>query len=524
MKKIFIASFLFLLCSAYAAPLKIGWASRDVSTAEPIAIPGHFNLRLSKGISDPTLVTALVIENSQDSVIFLSCDVLGIYRHIAAGIKERLKKTDPAVPVEKLIINATHSHTSATLIPYRKSIPDEIKTCDEKKYISFFMDQAAEAVAEAWKKRSPGAVAWGYGYVVAAHSRRVVYSDDLSRRPGQNRFTGIQNGHAKMHGSTADPKFSHYEAGSDAFANYLFTFDPDGKLTGAIINLPATAQCGGDMQRISADYWHEARLALRKKFGPIHILPQCAAAGDLTPGLQHYKAAQARRIRLKYGKDVNLGIGRRLDITEQIMNSFSEVLAWAKKDIRKELPLKHIVRVVKLDRKTVTEEEFNEARRHLAEMEKQNADITALPPEKQLFQQTRRLTLAAKLKNVIRRYETQKKTPAVFSEIHVVRLGNIAFATNTFELFMDYMHRIQGRSPFEQTFIIELAGSDRPVARGYLPTERAVRNKGYSACVYCSDIVSPLGGQQLVDETVRALNSLLPKSKKAKKETGFGGI
>jgi len=31
-------------------------------------------------------------------------------------------------------------------------------------------------------------------------------------------------------------------------------------------------------------------------------------------------------------------------------------------------------------------------------------------------------------------------------ELHVVCLGDIAFTTNRFELYMDYMHRIQARS------------------------------------------------------------------------------
>ena len=73
---------------------------------------------------------------------------------------------------------------------------------------------------------------------------------------------------------------------------------------------------------------------------------------------------------------------------------------------------------------------------------------------------------------------------------------------------MDYMHRIQARSPFIQTFVVELAGHlGRDQQGGYLATQRAVDNRGYSATInQCP--VSPKGGQELVDATVKGLKEL----------------
>ena len=71
---------------------------------------------------------------------------------------------------------------------------------------------------------------------------------------------------------------------------------------------------------------------------------------------------------------------------------------------------------------------------------------------------------------------------------------------------MDYMHRIQARSPFEQTFIVQLV-TDRNGVGSYLATEKAIANKGYSATPYCN-LVSPAGGQQLVNETLKVLNEV----------------
>jgi len=95
-----------------------------------------------------------------------------------------------------------------------------------------------------------------------------------------------------------------------------------------------------------------------------------------------------------------------------------------------------------------------------------------------------------------------------------VRVGDMAFATNRFELYMDYMHRIQARSPFEQIFIVQLTGVPGPDGGTYLATERGAWGKGYSASRYCN-LVSPKGGQELVDETVAILFSSFRRDRQA---------
>ena len=84
----------------------------------------------------------------------------------------------------------------------------------------------------------------------------------------------------------------------------------------------------------------------------------------------------------------------------------------------------------------------------------------------------------------------------------MTKVGEIAFASNPFELYQDYMHRIQARSPFVQTFITQLAGRGK-----YLPTKRGEFNKGYSASIFCNFVGSE-GGQELVEYTLDVLGRL----------------
>src|SRR5690606_2692312 len=89
--------------------------------------------------------------------------------------------------------------------------------------------------------------------------------------------------------------------------------------------------------------------------------------------------------------------------------------------------------------------------------------------------------------NVRKHYETQLYEPKYYVEIHTIRLGDIAIATNPFELYLDYGVRMKARSPAIQTFVVQLAGSGT-----YLPTQRAVEGRGYGA-IPASNIVGPKG-------------------------------
>ena len=502
--------------------LKIGWASRDVSTDKPINIPGQFHMRVSQGILDPVTVTALVVDNGVDLVVFLSADLVVIRSGLLDEVRAAVAARNPAIPVGKILMNATHAHTGPshyadsgkrdlnnnTSTALTAEVPhDGIAIASSDDYRHFLAAQAGEAVCEAYGKRAPGGIAYGYGFAVVSHSRRVVYFDDLSKRSGAvvNSTHGL-NGHAAMYGNTNDPGFSHYEAGADPFVNLLYTFDPAGRLTGAIVNVPCPSQNSEHEYRLSADYWHDVRLAIRREHGDIFILPQCAAGGDLSPRLLHYKPAQARRFALKYGAGLQTERAARKDIAERVAAAFSEVLAWAARDIQTALPLSHVVKTVHLSRRLITDEEAAYARRGLEELNRQPFKTDGTP-EDRLYHNSRLVAGRNRFLRAINRFELQKRESKLPMELHALRIGDVAFASNRFELYMDFQHRLQARSPFTQTFIVQLAGQPGEDGGTYLCTERGAWGKGYSASMFCN-LVSPQGGQELVEETLRVLQDL----------------
>lgn len=498
--------------------LKIGWSKRDVSTDKPVMINGQMHIRISKGVLDPIMLNCLVIEDDKDIAAFLSGDFVN-GNGVLDMIRNKVSTLRPEFPVKKILFNVTHTHCGPMIITgnAQEQVPHNgIDIYPPDKYREYMTNMAAEAIIEAYDNRQEGAIAYGYGYAVVSHSRRTVYFDDFSKR-GNGR-TGPKNlyvnGHAVMYGNTNDDQFSGYEGGADHYVNLVYTFNKDGKLTGAIINVPCPSQNSEMESHLTADYWHDVRQILCKKYGDIGILSQCAAAGDLAPRILHYKTAEERRFKLKYADtqidsrfDSTREKLRRLDIAQRICEAFDEVLSWAGKELIWDAEVKHSVRDISVPRRLVAKELYEDALAELPKLE-QAGFVSTGDAKKDYIANTTQMSGISRYKRIIQRYEDQQKDPNTLVELHTIRIGDIAFASNPFELYIDYQHRIQARSPFTQTFIVQLcAKPDGNYSAGYLATERAAANVGYSAAIYDNQ-VAPEGGNTLVEETLKELNRL----------------
>ena len=193
------------------------------------------------------------------------------------------------------------------------------------------------------------------------------------------------------------------------------------------------------------------------------------------------------------------------DIASRIVAAFDEVLAWAGKEKFAAPELKHEVRTVKLSRRMFPEIMVEEEKRNYENLLSEEY-ATDDEPWAMLRTNSMLTSRRNRCQGVVKRAAIQEQEPYITTVVHAVKLGNVAFASNRFELYMDFMHRIQARSPFEQTFIVQLV-SDEFGTGSYLATERGVANKGYSASPYCNQ-VSPQGGQELVNETLKVLAEL----------------
>lgn len=477
---------LFLMLSSYSLfaresnhkehKLYAGWSSKSITPDEPAALSGQSYTRISKDVMDPVTCTALAIETrdgnkSIETAILVSLDLVAITDSFDYYVKSLVHKRLPDFNLNKIILNVTHTHTAPVLpeklLSDSYDIPKDVIQPEE--YLEFAAKQVADAAVEAWNSRQSAGMSWGLGQAVVGHNRRAVYSDPV---PSAFGF-----GTAVMYGDTRKGNFSHIEGYEDHGVEMLFFWNEKKKLTGMVLNLACPSQTDEHLSRMSADFWHEVRMEVHKKYGKdIFILPQVAAAGDISPHLLWRKEAETEMLRRK-------GITRRQEIARRIIHAIDEVYPYVQKEnIKNELVFCHLYDEISLPVRRVTKAEAVRS----AEMAKEQPEWASWHQE------------------IVDRYNEQNQHPFFPTKVNVIRLGDVVLATNPFELFLDYGMRIKTRSPAVLTFIVELANSGAT----YLPTAKAEAGGGYSAIVQ-SNLVGSEGGQELVEKTLEIINKTM---------------
>ena len=464
---------LLVVCNALAGDLLVGWASTDITPDRPVSLAGQFYTRVTKQVHDPITATVLAIESrseghAPEQAAMVSCDVVGIDKRLLDALRERLKQTLPELDGRKLLLNATHTHTAPLLREGWNEVPEGVMTPPE--YRSFLTDRISAAIAQAWRNRKPAGLSWALGHAVIGSNRRAIYAD----------------GGAKMYGKTDVPEFTHLEGYEDHGVELLFFWDGDRKPTGIAVNVACPSQVVENQSYVSADFWHEVRSELRKRYSKdLFVYAMTGASGDQAPRVLFRKGAE-ENMRRRMG-----GVSETEEIARRLANAVDYVYSAAKGDIRRGVTFVHKVEDLRLPVRKVTEAEVEFAKKEYERLK------NAPPAERNRF------SLMGRHAGVIDRHMRQDSDRDFAMELHVIRLGDVAIATNPFELFLDFGIRMKARSRAEQTFVVQLASD----YSGYLPTARAVAAGGYGTEIP-SNIVGPEGGQILVDRTVEAINSM----------------
>ncbi|MDZ4287091.1 MAG: hypothetical protein U0984_03990 [Prosthecobacter sp.] len=477
-----MAVFAVLGTIAHAGELRIGSATVDITPERPVALAGQFHVRISQKPETPIIAAAVALESIEggkvvDQAILISCDLVGIHASVLAQFRKYLQPLIPELDVRKVIVSATHTHTAPvtseiaeeTLITY--VIPKE-GVVQPSEYVTFLIDRLSHAATQAWQNRKPGGVSWTLGFAMVGENRRSVYAD----------------GHAQMYGKTSEARFRHLEAGSDSGIEMLFFWNAEKQLQAVAVNVACPSQEVEGRSAINADFWHDAREQLKIKLNApdLTVLGWCSAAGDQSPHPQYRKEAEARMIKLR-------GLSRQQELGRRISNALVDTLDAARADIRTGASMGHIVEDLPLPPRKILEREYVEAKRNIAQY-----SVIEKPDN-------RVITMLKLDRGIVRRFEEAGKLPNYTVELHVLRIGDIAIATNPFELYLDWGVQMKARSPSEQTFLLQLTNG----CGMYLPTALAIEGGSYSGLPHVN-IVGPEGGQLLVDHTIRGMQTLFP--------------
>jgi hypothetical protein len=429
------------LSVAQEANLYVGWAVADITPDKPVALVGQMHKRISEAVQDPLNATVLALETRGEKGI--KEQAIMVSCDLLFIRAQTQKKIQSAITGRIKDFDASKLFLNAT---HSHTSPGVI----DNEFFGLYDISKDEGVMKPSEYEA---------FLVKRVSEAVVKAWQ-NRKPGgfswglgnavlgHNRRTVQVNGSARMYGVN-DPAFLYYEGTNDNKVSMLFFWDNNKSLTGMVINTVATAQVTDGTNFISADFYNEARQNIWNKYGKdVFVFFQVGTAGDITPANHEFTYRRAENIMIK-----RKGITARQELANRLLNAVDEVMPYVKSDIAYKAVFKHTVARVDLPVKE--------------------------PPDLPF-------------------YLTDDVKPA---EFHVIRLGDIALATNPFELFIDYGILMKARSKALLTFLVQLSCQHS----GYLPNERAARGGGYSADKY---LVGPEGGYKLVDETVKRINEM----------------
>ena len=490
----------------------VGWAEESITPEKKIALAGQFAERISEYVETPITATALAIESGGEQMILCSCDLVSIGENLMRDVREKIARENAEIDVDGIIISAIHTHSSHTyardakanaaafsgmqrildsFLPKEKQYQAKVSAkgedfMDSEESLAFLTERIAKAVLNAWDNRKPARYATGFGRAAIGMCRRVCYSD----------------GSAKMWGDTNSASFTELEGGNDSGIEMLFLYDENKKLTGVAANVACPAQVLEHRMFISSDYWGKVKLLLREKYGEdIFVLGLCSAAGDQCPrDLIRWVNPEEpiddpnieRKDYIERNADPSMfDIKGSLLVGKRIVNEIEMALEEVE-ETYDEAILKHEKLTVDLPFRRVTPKEYEEAVRAMREYSERVVDHVNFEDNAKMHIHT----------GTILRYEQQHTKDIESVEVHIARLGNIAIATNPFELFLDYGNQIRARSRARQTILIQLACG----AKGYLPTEKAEKGSHYSAYV-SSGSVGHEGGEMLVRKTLESINA-----------------
>lgn len=500
--------------------MKFGWSEKSITPGKKVSLAGQFAERISEYVEKPLTVTVLVAEDAGEQMILCSADLVAVGWNVVKEVRSRVAAANPEIDPRKIIIASIHTHTGP-VIPRTSRLADtgakvlsereilerelpegrkyvetvnvstnpEIATKDE--IFEIVCSQTTAAILEAWETRAEGCFSNAFGRAAVGMCRRASYSD----------------GSAQMWGDTNAAVFEALEGGSDTGIELMYLFGPDGKLTGIVANVACPAQCVQHRHFVSPDYWGEVKMLLRKYFGEkLFLLCLCSAAGDQCPvdlvrwvepdsDLNDPNLTRTNPPKRKADPSMFDLQGMRLAgrrVANEIIAVYEDGL---------DIPqtgecFRHIVEDMPLPLRRATLADGIAARQGIRDYLdhcQRDVDYNDLA------------NMQVNL-GILGRLELQNQTDILPAEVHLIRLGSIAIATNPFELFLDYGNQIRARSAAEQTFLVQIANGHE----GYLPTKKAEQGGHYSAFI-SSGKVGHQGGEQLVRQTLTGIRELFAK-------------
>ncbi len=430
----------FALCHLVAAAqesrvFKAGAATSNITPPLGMEIVGNFAPRpIARHVHDELHVRCLVLDDGQTKLVFAVADTISLARDVWDEAKARLEAAT-GIPRANLMFSGTHTHSSVSAVNHKEAALD---------YRAFVISRVVDGVQRALNNLEPARIAWGAGKVPQhVFNRRWLLKEGVTN---PNPFGGLDR--AVMNpGGLLRSRLEGPAGPTNPEVYCLSVQATDGRQIALMANYWLHYVGGVNKEDLSADYFGEYCRRVEEAMGaPCVGLLANGPCGDVNNN--DYSGKTPSVARKPYEK------------IKLVANDLAQEVLRVHKTLKHQdwVPLKAAAGDLEL-----------EVRRPTPEMIQWAEGVLAKPAEAAL---THRLSQPYAERTMAAR---DAKPDTILAVIQAFRVGDLGITSIPFEVFTEIGLEIKARSPFKDTFTIELANG----SNGYLPTPKHHDLGGY---------------------------------------------
>lgn len=420
-----------------AKMFQAGAATANITPWRGLNMPGGWHNRTVDVISDEMHVRALVLDDGNAALAIALVDACAVARHVIDPGKARAGEAT-GIPVENMLVAATHTHSAASCGYLKQSPPDP-------EYTTFVSRRIGDAITLAWQNRVPARIGWGSGSVPDEVFNRRWYMKEGAIGP--NPF-GETTDKVKMNPPRASEDLIEPAGPTDPEVAFLALETADGEPLALLANY--SLHYVGGVRGVSADYFGVFAERIGELLGandtdaPFVGILSNGTSGDIN----NINFREPRKQQEPF-EQVNIVANK---VAAEVLRAYGDA------EFQDWVPLDAAWREVTLGVRKPSAEEVAGAKALLAAAGKEGRPLKGIRE------------VMANCTVDLADYPDRVDVP-----LQALRIGDLGIAAIPCEVFAETGLAIKAKSPFAQSFTIELANG----YNGYLPTERQHALGGY---------------------------------------------
>jgi hypothetical protein len=416
--------------------LRAGAATSNISPPLGVSLNGGMQDRAAAHIHDELHARGVVLAQGEMKLAIVVCDSCMLPRTVLDKAKH-LAHGHTGIPMDRMLISATHTHTAPTAAGVFQSESDA-------DYCEFLVRRISDCIRRAAHNLEPAKVGWGVG-----REATQVFNRRWKMRDGVEMVDPFgRPDHVRMNPPAASPDLVEPAGPIDPEVGVLAVQTLAGRLLALLANYSLHYVGGTGAGDVSADYYGAFAertgqlLAAEKGDPPFVAIMSNGTSGNIN-NINFRESSQARAPYVQIRAVAALLAAEAARVAEKI-------------EYRTNVPLAMSEAKLRLARRPTPKDDVARAKFILSQ---------AAPGVLQRVE-----AIYARETVLLNEYP-----PFVETMVQAIRIGDLGIATSPCETFVETGLAIKAASPLKPTFTIELAND----YCGYLPTAEHHQLGGY---------------------------------------------